>query len=186
MRKRVDLGKKMEGSGNYHLSTKQVAKKFEFQTKSPIGCSCICSSAVAFRERQKRRGKGIPTEDLWFIVVYPGRHVAVLCAHECVTSITWPFSPLPSLLSSNFSWKMENPNELPFAFLTQDWDIGNRFASTRSATLCCSHRVSALRDRNRTRSWRWKRFNYGNQGMLTFNSDLWALISHQTWSYLTS
>ena len=60
----MDLGKKMEGSRNYHLSTKQVAKKFEFQTKSPIGCSCICSSGAAFRERQNRRGKGIPTEDL--------------------------------------------------------------------------------------------------------------------------
>ena len=46
---------------------------------------------------------------------------------------------------------MENPNELPFAFLTQDWDIGNRFASTGSATLYCSHRVSAVRDRNRMR-----------------------------------
>ena len=65
----MDLGKKMEGSGNYHLSTKQVAKKFEFQTKSPIGCSCICSSAAAFRERQKRRGKGIPTGLLLFILV---------------------------------------------------------------------------------------------------------------------
>ena len=158
MRKRMDLGKKMEGSRNYHLSTKQVAKKFEFQTKSPIGCSCICSSGAAFRERQNRRGKGIPTEDLGFILVYPDRHAAVLRAHERVTSITWPFSPLPSLLSSNFSRKMENPHELPFAFLTQDWDIGNRFASTRSATLCCSHRVSALWDRNRMRSWRWKLF----------------------------
>ena len=78
----MDLGKKMEGSRNYHLSTKQVAKKFEFQTKSPIGCSCICSSGAAFRERQNRRGKGIPTEDLWFILVYPGRHAAVLRAHE--------------------------------------------------------------------------------------------------------
>lgn len=88
MRKRMDLGKKMEGSRNNRLSTKQVAKKFEFQTKSPIGCSCICSSGAAFRERQNRRGKGIPTEDLWFILVYPGRHAAVLRAHERVTSIT--------------------------------------------------------------------------------------------------
>ena len=144
----------MEGSRNHHLSTKQVAKKFEFQTKPPIGCSCICSSGAAFRERQNRHSKGIPTEELWFILVYPGRHAAVLHAHERVTSITWPFS----LLSSNFSRKMENPNELPFAFPTQDWDIGNRFASTRSATLCCNHRVSALWDRNRMRSWRWKLF----------------------------
>ena len=28
-------------------------------------------------------------------------------------------------------------------------------------------------------------FNFGNQGLLTFNSDLWALISHQPWFYLT-
>lgn len=84
----MDLGKKMEGSRNHHLSIKQVAKKFEFQTKPPIGCSCICSSGAAFRERQNRHGKGIPTEELWFILVYPGRHAAVLHAHERVTSIT--------------------------------------------------------------------------------------------------
>ena len=29
-------------------------------------------------------------------------------------------------------------------------------------------------------------FNFGNQGLLTFNSDLWALISYQTWFYLTN
>ena len=171
----------MEGSRNYHLSTKQVAKKFEFQTKSPIGCSCICSSGAAFRERQNRRGKGIPTEDLWFIPVYPGRHAAVLRAHERVTSITWPFS----LLSSNFSRKMENRTNCRLRFLHKI-GISGIVLQVLGAPLfivaivlvqlgteiVCGHGVEDC-------------FNFGNQGLLTFNSNLWALISHQTWFYFT-
>ena len=46
-----------------------------------------------------------------------------LCGY--VESFVKPFSYMPSLFLSNCSKKVENAKESPFAFLTQDWDMGN-------------------------------------------------------------